>query len=402
MIRLVTPTIYQEVVQKFDVNGDIYWQVGLPGHDGLDFKAPYHAKVFAAADGVVKKVNFDLKERFGLSVLLAHADGYETLYGYLGKVEVGEGDAVKQNQVIALSGDSDNRGYIHFGLYNKGLARLKDSNFPNGELDPTPFLTYDKEQMVAKNMIKTKQSELIGEAYLLQSLNQLRNKAIDESSKAKGLARGHVVLPHVTDVRMTKQLLQGQFVVMVVDVALADGRMKANDFLKKIRVDLERAYQAGVRYFQIGKAPNLFTNGMGSAWRSAGEFAGWWIDVCAPLKERFAEIRLGYPALKQGEAIAGIKFDSRQFLLESGDALAFADWVGFEYIWNGRQELNALMKRNELKLVEKIAPSKPRMVTGYGEVDYLLSQDVEKQNYSEFERWVKENDLADYLFKIVV
>ncbi len=399
MIRLVTPTIYQEVVQKFAVNGDMYWQVGLPGHDGLDFKAPYHSKVFAAADGVVKKINYDLNVRFGLSILLAHDEGYETLYGYLGKINVSEGDEVKQNQVIALSGDSDNRGYIHFGLYNASLERLKNSSYPNGELDPTPFLAYDKAQMISKKMIKTKRSELIGEAFLPQSVNRI--KLMERSENSKGYQTVQIVLPFDTDLRGIKSILQGQFVTMVVDVEI-DGGMKSNEYMKKIRVNVERSYQAGVRYFQIGKAPNLYANGMGNAWRSAGEFAAWWIDVCVPLKERFSEIRLGYPALKQGNAIAGIKFDSRQFLLESGDALEFADWVGFEFIWNSRQELQDLMKRNELKLVEKIAPSKPRMVTGYGQVDYLLTQDVDKQNYDEFENWVKENDLADYLFKIVV
>ena len=400
MIRLVTPTIYQEVVQKFAVNGDMYWQEGLPGHDGLDFKAPFHSKVFAAADGVVEKINFDLNERFGLSILLSHADGYETLYGYLGKVEVAVGDDVKQNQVIAYSGDSDNRGYIHFGLFNKTLDRLKNSRYPNGELDPTPFLEYDKEKMVSKKMIKTKRSELIGEAFLPQSMEILNS--ISRSRNSKGFESGHVVLPYDIDVRGIKSILQGQFVVMVVDFGFNDGGMKANEFLKKIRVSVERAYQSGIRYFQIGKDPNLFANGMGSVWQSANEFAGWWIDVCSPLKERFQEIRVGYPSLKQGDAIAGIKFDSKQFLLESGDALDFADWVGFEYIWNSREDLKRLIQRNELRLVEKIAPSKPKMVTGYGQVDYLLTQNKDKQNYFEFEEWVKENDLADYLFKIVV
>ena len=391
MIHLVYPTIYQEIIQKFAENGDIYWQFNFPGHDGLDFKAPFHSKVFAAADGIVSAINYDYEERFGLHIVIEHVDGYSTLYGYLGKANVAEGEKVKQNQVIALSGDSNNRGYIHFGLYNKTLERLKNSKYPNGELDPTPFMKYDKQNFVSKSIVKTKKNQGIGANYVNKSYSDLAPNKTQ-----------NYVFSHTIKIDRLKALKKNGFIVIVVDEEISKANQKPSQYLKSIRADIERCYQTGIRFFQIGKSPNITQNGMNSVWRSAGEFSNWWIDVCSPLTELFPDIRLGYPSLTQGRAVPGIKFDSKQFLLESSEAIEFSDWIGFEYIWQSRQELMRLIEQNELLTASKIAPSKARIITGYGQVDYLLSKDEQKQNYSEFEKWVKENDLADYLFKIVV
>ncbi|MGF1506175.1 MAG: M23 family metallopeptidase, partial [Anaerolineae bacterium] len=56
-IVLLWPTNYQEILQPFGVNPDLYRRWGLPGHGGLDIRAPLNAPVYAAADGDVLEVH---------------------------------------------------------------------------------------------------------------------------------------------------------------------------------------------------------------------------------------------------------------------------------------------------------------------------------------------------------
>lgn len=391
MINLSYPTIYEEIIQKFAINGEIYWHYGLPGHDGLDIKAPYHSNVYAAADGKIIEINLGIEQRFGTHIFIEHADGYKTLYGYLSKIDVNIGDEVTKNQVIGLSGDSNNKGYIHFGLYNKSLERLKNSKYPNGELDPVPFLRYDKENYVAKNIIKIRTSNKEGKNIVL-----IKNQLFTNHEYL------NLVFSHEVSSEQIKKYKKNTFIVVIVDEAITVNNIKPSQYLQSIRAEIEKCYDEGIRYFQIGKSPNLNQNGLNHAWRSPMEFSQWWIDVCSPLKEFFKDIRIGYPSLSQGSPIPGIRIDSKQFMLESGDAIEFANWVAFEYIWQSRKELIKLIESNELKTCAKIAPNKPRLVTGYGQIDYLLTKNEQKQNYIEFEKWIKENNLADFIFKIVV
>ncbi len=57
--QLRWPTDYPKITQAFGVNPDIYRRFGLPGHEGLDIRAPMGANVYAAADGTVFQVLAD-------------------------------------------------------------------------------------------------------------------------------------------------------------------------------------------------------------------------------------------------------------------------------------------------------------------------------------------------------
>jgi len=84
-------------------------------NDGLNIAAPMGSSVKAAADGTVVYAGSELKG-FGNLVLIKHADGFVTAYGYNSTLLVKKGQAIKQGQEIAKVGKTGdaNEPQLHF------------------------------------------------------------------------------------------------------------------------------------------------------------------------------------------------------------------------------------------------------------------------------------------------
>ena len=102
-------------------------------HTAVDIKADKTSVIKAAADGIVKSIVND--PRYGLTVVIEHDDGYETVYSNLLTAEfVVEGEEVAQGQTIGTAGntasfESSKECHLHFEL-------LKDGEY----LDPSIYL----------------------------------------------------------------------------------------------------------------------------------------------------------------------------------------------------------------------------------------------------------------------
>ena len=102
-------------------------------HTAIDIKADKTSIIKASADGIVKSIVND--PRYGLTVVMQHDDGYETVYSNLLTAEfVVEGEEVKQGQTIGTAGntasfESEMESHLHFEL-------LKDGQY----LDPNIYL----------------------------------------------------------------------------------------------------------------------------------------------------------------------------------------------------------------------------------------------------------------------
>ena len=105
---------------------------GAPGqrNDGIELAAPLATPVRAAADGVVAYVGDGIAALGGL-VIVRHGDGWTSVYGHTSKLLVQRGQAVKQGQTVALSGDTGfaDRPEVHFEL-RKGRTPVD----PQGQL----------------------------------------------------------------------------------------------------------------------------------------------------------------------------------------------------------------------------------------------------------------------------
>jgi murein DD-endopeptidase MepM/ murein hydrolase activator NlpD len=99
-------------------------------HDAVDLRSSQGTEVHAASDGVV----YAAKDNgMGYSfVVLVHRDGFSTVYGHLSDIQVREGQAVHQGDVIGLSGGAvGTRGagyyttgpHLHFEVRLRGVPK---------------------------------------------------------------------------------------------------------------------------------------------------------------------------------------------------------------------------------------------------------------------------------------
>ncbi|MFY8349886.1 M23 family metallopeptidase [Pseudoalteromonas sp. SSM20] len=89
-------------------------------HRGIDMAGWHKTKIFAPANGVVKRAGRN--GGFGNFIEIEHKNGFVTRYGHLAKVNVKRGQQVQKDQVIGLMGSSgrSTSTHLHYEiLHNK-------------------------------------------------------------------------------------------------------------------------------------------------------------------------------------------------------------------------------------------------------------------------------------------
>ena len=86
-------------------------------NDGIKIAVPIGTPIHAAADGVVAYVGDGIAALGGL-VIVKHGDAWTSVYGHASRLLVQRGQAVRQGQTLALSGDTGfaDRPEVHFEL----------------------------------------------------------------------------------------------------------------------------------------------------------------------------------------------------------------------------------------------------------------------------------------------
>ena len=90
-------------------------------HTGIDFSAPKGTPIQATGNGVVKEVELR-STGYGVSVLIDHGYGYQTLYAHMGKVSVKVGEKVNKGQKIGEVGSTgtSTAPHCHYEVIFKG------------------------------------------------------------------------------------------------------------------------------------------------------------------------------------------------------------------------------------------------------------------------------------------
>lgn len=91
-------------------------------HAGIDLRAPRGTPILAAADGRVKFSGYN--RGYGHMVVIDHGNGIETAYAHNSRNVVGEGQYVKQGQIVGRVGRTGNAtgNHVHFEFRRDGRA----------------------------------------------------------------------------------------------------------------------------------------------------------------------------------------------------------------------------------------------------------------------------------------
>lgn len=114
---LLWPTEYPVITQPFGGNPAYYSRFGMPGHEGIDFKALHGSFIFACAAGKVYRVEGQPdSNNYGIHVRIQHRDGFATIYAHLMMPTVALGDTVVAGQLIGLADNTGNSFGDHLHL----------------------------------------------------------------------------------------------------------------------------------------------------------------------------------------------------------------------------------------------------------------------------------------------
>ncbi len=141
--QLIWPTNYGVITQPFGVNAHIYRRYGLPGHEGVDIRAPYNSPIYAGAGGKVYLVHDGRRNHaYGIHVRIQHSGGYKTIYAHMSRALVKEGERVEAGQRIGLADSTGNSSgsHLHITLKKEGATERGETRFPSDIIDPTPYL----------------------------------------------------------------------------------------------------------------------------------------------------------------------------------------------------------------------------------------------------------------------
>lgn len=133
------------ITQWFAVNKQNYDQFGLPGHEGLDIRAPDGYELKAVMDGVVYRATPN-RGNYGIQVRIRHAmpDGvFKSIYAHLKELRTAEDALVKAGDVIGLADNTGNSfgSHLHFTLKQEHtLSWFSENSVPKNEIiNPVPY-----------------------------------------------------------------------------------------------------------------------------------------------------------------------------------------------------------------------------------------------------------------------
>jgi murein DD-endopeptidase MepM/ murein hydrolase activator NlpD len=327
--HLVWPTDFQVVTQPFGVNPQAYRRYGLPGHEGLDFRALTNTNVYAAAEGEVYEVYTDPKHHaYGIHIRIRHVDGYRTVYAHLARALVRKGDAVEAGQLIGRADSTGNSSaaHLHLTLKRDGATARKETNYPKDIIDPTPFLVWP-----AAKSAKTAKSPSSGGSRIGLSLPLSAAMGRAEIDRAARLGVRTVMIAQGETASNLEALRTGRpgvrLMARLTEAPTQEIGQPAR-FVAGIAGEVGRLYRLGIRDFEMPPGPNEHAGGFGRCWRDGQEFGAWLSGVARRLREVFPELRPGYPSLAAGGDVIGRQQDAATFLDQSAAAVDEMAWIG--------------------------------------------------------------------------
>lgn len=112
-------------------------------HEGLDFRASVGTPIYASGDAIVTRSS--RYSTYGLTVMLDHGYGYETLYAHLSAFADGikPGKEVKRGDLIGYTGDTGQSTgpHLHYEVHINGTP-VNPLNYIFANITPDEYILY--------------------------------------------------------------------------------------------------------------------------------------------------------------------------------------------------------------------------------------------------------------------
>jgi murein DD-endopeptidase MepM/ murein hydrolase activator NlpD len=392
---LAWPTDYAKVTQGFGANPEYYRRYGLPGHEGIDIRAPLGANVYACADGTVYRTMTAADSHpYGNQVRLQHRDGYKTIYGHLQSILVKEGDLVKTGQVIGKADSTGNShgSHLHLTLKRSGATASRITPYPNDILDPTPFLLQpgQAEQHTSKGLRNLQGPitwaydqclvgvQLARRSVLTPADLQTLRLARVEAVKIPAGCKAETLLPAL------HQWNDQAFILVQLTADLHARTATPDEYVSWVEHDCRPYYELGERYFELNQTPNIIDAGLERNWQNGKEFADWYLAVTDMLRSKFPAAQFGFPALSPGAAIAGHRAEMWHFLQQADRAVQQADWVAVHAYWQGDNDSFDPQKGCIFQEYRKLYPQKLLFITEFANINIKTDRATKAYQYRDY------------------
>lgn len=400
---LFWPTDYPAILQSFGANPSIYSQFGLPGHEGIDLRAPSGSNVYACAEGEVYHVEEEGNtHNYGRHIRIRHSQGYRTIYAHLERVLVKPGDRVTARQLIGRADSTGNSSghHLHLTLKKDQATARGETDYPGDIIDPTPFLVYKHQEAEVLEALGINGAGngvlrypwarpcLVGLAnriggpmqdadFLVMDQARIEAARINHKTTARTLSRLKALEPEI-------------FLLARMSFPKSPEPLTAKVWLEGMRLDIDRLYRQGVRYFEIQQSPNLQQYGWGTSWRSGEEFGEWWLAIAERLWVEFSGVKLGFPGVSAGGQVPGQRLDSNVFLDGADTAMVKADWLGVNCFWISEAEMNKAEMGRYYEKMREHYPAKLFFITEYGNVNRYTNPVVKGREYVRYLRQLQD------------
>ena len=154
-IKLILPVrdifvtqLFGETLYLYDKdkkkNVDIYKQLGMIGHPGIDFRAKVGCNFNIVHDGIITFAGYGQSGSLNLIVAsILKGEGVRTAYSHCSKLVVKVGDKVKAGKLGGQTGNSGkytNAPHLHFEFAEiKNNIVINRDNGYKGAIDPSPY-----------------------------------------------------------------------------------------------------------------------------------------------------------------------------------------------------------------------------------------------------------------------
>ena len=136
-IPAISPVKNPKVISGFGMRYHPVYKI-LRRHTGVDLVGKRGQPIFATADG---KVSSDHPGAgYGISVVINHGYGYQTIYAHLSKANVRPGQKVKRGEIIGFMGSSGlaSGTHLHYEVVKNG-QKVNPVHFFYGDLTPEEY-----------------------------------------------------------------------------------------------------------------------------------------------------------------------------------------------------------------------------------------------------------------------